>query len=237
RYYSHIGQWACTGCGYARPLAAVQASDVRPRGLDAVQFALTTPLGTRAVTLPLPGLYNVYNALAAAAIGCAMGVEASALDALERFHPAFGRAERIAVDGRTVQLLLAKNPTGLNEVLRALATLEGSQQVLLALNDQPADGEDVSWIWDADLERVAAIAGAVTVAGTRAYDLALRLKYAGVAPASVVPDLPSALRAALAATPQGATLYVVPTYTAMLALRAELERQGYTTHYWEQRDE
>ncbi|HKS70114.1 MAG TPA: MurT ligase domain-containing protein, partial [Ktedonobacterales bacterium] len=260
RFFSHVGHWACHSCGYARPAPAVEARDVRLDGLDDTRFTLATP-GTpgtpgtqdaqespdapkamRAVRLPLPGLYNVYNALAAAAISCALDVSPAALDALERFAPAFGRAERITVDGRTVQLLLAKNPTGLNEVLRTLAGTAGSaregagderRHLLLALNDHAADGEDVSWIWDAGIERLAGIAGDVTVTGTRAYDLALRLKYAGIAPARVEPDPAVALREALAATPEGETLYAVPTYTAMLELRAALERAGYVPHYWE----
>ncbi len=238
RFFSHVGHWTCPQCGYTRPAPTVEARAVRLDGLDDSRFTLVTPAGTRAVRLPLPGLYNVYNALAAAAIACALGLDPSALDALERFAPAFGRAERITVDGRTVQLLLAKNPTGLNEVARALTVGEGAERrhLLLALNDHAADGEDVSWIWDAGIERLARIAGDVTVTGTRAYDLALRLKYAGITPACVEPDPAAALRTALVATPAGETLYAVPTYTAMLELRAALERWGYAPHYWEQRD-
>ena len=238
RFFSHVGHWACPQCGYARPAPAVEARDVRLDGLDDSRFTLVTPAGARPVRLPLPGLYNVYNALAAAAIASALELAPDALDALERFAPAFGRAERIAVDGRTVQLLLAKNPTGLNEVARALTIGAGSERrhLLLALNDHAADGEDVSWIWDAGIERLAPIAGDVTVTGTRAYDLALRLKYAGITPARVEPDPAAALHAALSATPAGETLYAVPTYTAMLELRAALERDGYAPHYWEQRD-
>ena len=237
RFFSHVGHWLCPACGYTRPAAAVEARDVQLDGLDDTRFTLATPGATREVRLPLPGLYNVYNALAAAAIATALDLNPAALDALERFAPAFGRAERIRVDGRAVQLLLAKNPTGLNEVLRTLVSSanEGGERrhVLLALNDHAADGEDVSWIWDAGIERLASLAADVTVTGTRAYDLALRLKYAGIVPARVEPDPAVALREALAAMPEGAMLYAVPTYTAMLELRAALERGGYVPHYWE----
>lgn len=238
RFYSHVGHWACPGCGYVRPHPAVFARAIVPDGFDGMRFSLVTPAGEREVRIGLPGLYNVYNALAAAATGVAMGYDApEAAAALSRFMPAFGRAERIQVDGREVRLLLAKNPTGLNEVLRALAATGTRPQMLMLLNDHAADGEDVSWIWDAGLEQVAKIAPAsLTVSGTRAYDLALRLKYAG-APASMIePEVPRALDLALARTPEGETLYIVPTYTAMLAVRAELERRGYAPHYWEQRD-
>ena len=239
RFYSHIGHWACPACGYARPRPAVFARAIEHDGFDGMRFSLVTPSGARAGRIALPGLYNVYNALAAVAAGVAMGYDtAAATEALARFTPAFGRAERIQVGGREVRLLLAKNPTGLNEVLRALAAAGAHPHLLMLLNDHAADGEDVSWIWDAGLEQVAALAPAsLTVSGTRAYDLALRLKYAGApSSAAIEPEVPHALDVALARTPDGETLYVVPTYTAMLAVRAELERRGYAPHYWEQRD-
>jgi UDP-N-acetylmuramyl tripeptide synthase len=198
---------------------------------------------------------------------------AQTVSAVERFSPAFGRAERIDVDGREVRIMLAKNPTGLNEVLHALQTSDDIRRhLLLLLNDRPADGEDVSWIWDADFERVPRIARSVVVSGTRAADLAVRLKYACVAmgpavtsaelspvapgeqvdpPAScahtaavgadllplvVEPDVPRALDAALGQVAPGESLFIVPTYTAMLAVRTELERRGYAKHYWETAD-
>jgi lipid II isoglutaminyl synthase (glutamine-hydrolysing) len=237
RFYSHIGHWACPSCGSMRPQPAVRANRVAPDGIEGMSFSLETPIGTSDVSIQLPGLYNVYNALAAAAVGYAQGsAVATTAAALESFRPAFGRAERVMVDGRTVQILLAKNPTGINEVLRALSNVPGKQHLLLALNDRAADGEDVSWIWDADLERVVGLAAHVTVTGKRAFDLALRLKYAGTSVEEIQPDIGRALMRAVDQTPGGQTLFVVPTYTAMLAVRAELERRGYTPRYWEHHD-
>ena len=245
RFYSHIGHWACPNCGYARPIPTIRARAVTASGLDSTQFRLETPTGAADVTLALPGLYNVYNALAAAAAAHLMDAHLDAMrTAIQRFTPAFGRAEHINADGRFVRILLAKNPTGLNEVLRALAigetpgTSAPRRHLLLLLNDRAADGEDVSWIWDADYERVPAIARTIVVSGTRAADLALRLKYAGVTgdDLTVEPDVARALDTALANIPEGDTLYVVPTYTAMLAVRGELERRGYAPHYWETAD-
>jgi UDP-N-acetylmuramyl tripeptide synthase len=238
RFYSHVGHWACPSCGFARPKPQVHASAITFDGLEGSRFALSTPEGSAQARIGLPGLYNVYNALAAAAVGTLAGARlASIVAALGRFTPAFGRAERIEVDGRTAHLLLAKNPTGLNEVLRALAREGHRHHMLLILNDRSADGEDVSWIWDADFEQVANLAASLTVSGMRAYDLAIRMKYAGVTPEIVEPDIGAALTSALARVPQGETLYIVPTYTAMLAVRGELERRGYVPHYWEQEDE
>jgi UDP-N-acetylmuramyl tripeptide synthase len=238
RFYSHVGHWACPACGFARLIPQVRATAISFDGLEGSRFALSLPQGTIEVRVGLPGLYNVYNALAAAAAGTLAGAPLEGIQtALARFTPAFGRAERIEVDGRTAHLLLAKNPTGLNEVMRALAREGHRHHMLLILNDRAADGEDVSWIWDADFEQVAGLAASLTVSGTRAYDLALRMKYAGMPADTVEPDIAAALSSALERVPQGETLYIVPTYTAMLAVRGELERRGYVPHYWEQEDE
>src|SRR5262249_4162585 len=190
------------------------------------QFTLRLPESEFPARIALPGLYNVYNALAAATVGLALDVSAPVTaPALAAFQPAFGRGERIAVGDRTIRLLLAKNPTGLNQVLRALAATGDQHHLQLLLNDLAADGEDVSCIWDADFERVGAIATVVTVGGLRAYDLALRLKYAGSSSVQVVPEIPQALDVALAQISPGGTLCIVPAYTALLSVRGELERR------------
>ncbi|HEX9070123.1 MAG TPA: MurT ligase domain-containing protein [Ktedonobacterales bacterium] len=234
RYYSHVGHWSCTHCGFARPTPTVFASAVTLASLDGAQLTLTRPDGTAQARITLPGLYNVYNAVAAAAVGYVEGTPLSpAVEALARFSPAFGRAERIQARGRTVQILLAKNPTGLNEVLRALGADGRRHHLLMLLNDRAADGEDVSWIWDADFEQVPALAERVSAGGTRAFDMALRLKYAGLTPYAVESDIPKAFERALEATPVGESLYVIPTYTAMLAVRGELSRLGFAPRYWE----
>jgi lipid II isoglutaminyl synthase (glutamine-hydrolysing) len=239
RFYSHIGHWSCPVCGYARPRPQVSAR-VLSAGMEQARFELTTPTGSGEVMIALPGLYNVYNALAAAAAAAAMGVEYTAIaEGLASFTPAFGRAETINANGRNVRILLTKNPTGLNEVLRALAsdTAGGRKRLLMMLNDRAADGEDVSWIWDADFEQLAGATETLVASGGRAYDLALRLKYAGEPPIHVEPEVGAALTWALEHTPAGETLYIIPTYTAMLAVRGELERRGYAPRYWEQHDE
>jgi UDP-N-acetylmuramyl tripeptide synthase len=193
----------------------------------------------------MAGLYNAYNALAAAAGAVALGLPRDAvISALEGFRAAFGRQERFSVDGRDVQVLLGKNPTGLNQVLRTLSARDGRKRVLFFLNDGIADGRDVSWIWDADYETLQPQTDWVLAAGSRAEDLALRLKYAGYADVSSGhvasgDDVPverataPALERALAATPEGGTLYVVPTYTAMLEVRELLAKRAGTSKFWE----
>jgi UDP-N-acetylmuramyl tripeptide synthase len=195
-----------------------------------------TPAGRLSLSLALSGLYNTYNALAAAAAGLALGLSLETIgQGLSSATAAFGRQESFEVDGRRVLVLLAKNPAGLNQVLHTIAAAGGEKRMLFLLNDDVADGRDVSWIWDADFELLAGQPGAWVLSGTRAEDLALRLKYAGLAtPAAVEPDAEAALARALHETPPGGLLCVVPTYTAMLRVRELLARRGRRAHYWEE---
>jgi UDP-N-acetylmuramyl tripeptide synthase len=198
------------------------------------RFELHTPTGSGKVTLPLPGLYNVYNALAAAALATALDIPfATIVAGLDSASPAFGRAERVSLDGGELQILLVKNPAGADQILATLALAPGKCQLLIALNDLIADGRDVSWIWDADFESFAARIAHVTCAGRRAPELALRLKYAGVDTdqIAVEPDLSRALDIALLSA-NGAPLYALPTYTAMLSLREILRRRGRARSSW-----
>jgi UDP-N-acetylmuramyl tripeptide synthase len=232
-YLAHLGRYACPNCGARRPEPAVSATDVELRGIRSAAFTLNTPDGERRIELPLPGLYNVYNALGAAALCLRLGVPLDDVAAgLAAVEPAFGRAETIALAGRPTSILLIKNPAGANEVLRTLA-LEGAQLDLLGvLNDRTADGRDVSWVWDADWEIIAPHVRRLTCAGTRAAELALRLKYAGVPPErlEVVDELEHALDRALAAG--DGPLYALPTYTALLELQDLLARRGHAQEYW-----
>jgi len=234
--YGHLGHWRCPQCGNARPEPDIVCGsfDAEPDGL---RVALWLPEGRVQARLPLSGLYNAYNALAATAAAAAVGIDGASVESgLESFTAAFGRQERLRVAGRDVQVILAKNPAGLNQVLRTI-TADGSQSdIILFLNDNIADGRDVSWIWDVDFELLAGKARSITVSGVRAWDMALRLKYAGLyedgAP-RVEPDSAQALKQALGATPQDGTLYVIPTYTAMLQVRDLLARWAGRGSFWE----
>ncbi len=234
-YLGHLGHYRCPSCGQVRPTPTVLATDVRLEGVRSARFTLHTPAGEAEVALPLPGLYNVYNALAAAALAHALEVSLEGIVAgLESTRAAFGRAESVTIGApdhpRELRILLVKNPAGANEVLRTLALQPGEHDLLGVLNDNVADGRDVSWIWDADFELLAGRIRVATCSGSRAAELALRLKYAGVMPdrIRVLPDLPAALSAALAETPSGGALYALPTYTAMLSLRELLSAGGKT---------
>jgi lipid II isoglutaminyl synthase (glutamine-hydrolysing) len=235
-FYGHLGHWRCPQCKEARPRVKVSAREIEA-GEDHVSFAIKAPAGEIDVRLPLAGLYNVYNAVAATAAASALGIGREAIeDGLRSFKAAFGRQERLKVAGRDVQLILAKNPAGLNQVLRTI-TVDGAQKdVVLFLNDGIADGRDISWIWDVDFELLDGSMRAITVSGVRAWDMALRLKYAGLEPMQTVePDTRQALRRALKGTPEGQTLYVIPTYTAMLEVRNLLGKWAGRGAFWEER--
>ena len=187
-------------------------------------------------SLPLGGLHNVYNALAAASASVLLETTEEAIrSGLADVDPAFGRAEQVTLKGRDVRLLLAKNPTGANENVRFVLTEEGPLHLLILLNDRTADGTDPSWIWDVDYEPLLERLTSLTLGGRRCWELALRFRYGGAPNESfaVRESLPDALETALASTPEGGVLWVLPTYTAMLELRTELVRRGAARAFWE----
>jgi len=226
-YLGHLGRYRCPNCGRTRPEARVAATHVELEGMNGSRFTLRTPHGELPVRLPLPGLYNVYNALAAAATVLELGVPLATLGgALEGFGGAFGRVETIPVDGRQLSILLIKNPAGANEGLRTLTLEDGDLDLWIALNDNIADGRDISWIWDADFEVLAGRVRKVTCSGTRADEMALRLKYAGIdADLDVGRDLAESLDNAVG-NAAGERIYALPTYTALLELRDLLADRG-----------
>jgi lipid II isoglutaminyl synthase (glutamine-hydrolysing) len=226
-YLGHLGRYRCPNCGRARPEPSVAATEVSLQGMDGSRVRLRTPQGELSLELPLPGLYNVYNAVAAVATALELGVPLDTIGAaLQSFGGAFGRVETIPMDGHALSILLVKNPTGANEVLRTLTLEDGQLDLWLALNDNTADGRDVSWIWDADFELLAGRVRRATCSGTRAEEMALRLKYAGVtAEAAVDRDLGRSLDSALAGA-ESERVFALPTYTALLDLRDLLARRG-----------
>lgn len=239
RFGSHMGHWRCPGCGRGRPEPRVEVrearltEDLRERLRLRWEGSEETPL-----SFPLPGLHNAANAAACACAAEALGVpRETILGALASASPAFGRLESVEfTGGRTAHLLLVKNPAGLNETARLIRQVGVTRPAMLALNDLTADGHDVSWIWDADLEQLAGRLEPVIASGLRARDMALRLKYAGFDPARILvePDPRAALDRALSFAPEGGHVYALPTYTAMLELRGRLEAEGRVGRFWEE---
>jgi UDP-N-acetylmuramyl tripeptide synthase len=239
-FVGHLGHYSCPNCGAQRPEPEVAATAIELQGMDGSRSRVRHPSGELDLELPLPGLYNVYNALAAVAAGLRLGVAPERIaSALGEMRAAFGRVETIDVGGTPVSILLIKNPAGANEVLRTLM-LESRERsdegegidLWIALNDRIADGRDVSWIWDADFELLADGVRRVVCAGTRAPEMALRLKYAGWPEGriEVVPGIEASLDAAVAGSPD--RLFALPTYTALLELRKLLADRGLAKEFW-----
>jgi UDP-N-acetylmuramyl tripeptide synthase len=234
-FVGHLGHYSCPNCGAARPRPDVAATAIELRGMSGSRVTLRTPQGELELQLPLPGLYNVYNALAAVTAALELGVPPQTIaSSLQTMRAAFGRVETIPIDSSQLSILLIKNPVGANEVLRTLMLEAGEEKLDLwvGLNDGIADGRDVSWVWDADFELLAGGVRRVICAGSRAPEMALRLKYAGWPERSieVVPEVEDSLDRALADTPE--RLFALPTYTALLELRKLLADRGLAKEFW-----
>jgi len=234
-FVGHLGHYSCPSCGAARPRPDVAATAIELHGMSGSLVSVRTPQGEIGLQLSLPGLYNVYNALAAVTAALELGVPPRTIaGSLQTMRAAFGRVETIAIGSSQLSILLIKNPAGANEVLRTLMLEAGEEKLDLwiGLNDRIADGRDVSWIWDADFELLAGGVRRVVCAGTRAAEMALRLKYAGWPEDSieVMPEIEGSLDRALAGAP--ARLFALPTYTALLELRKLLAARGLAEEFW-----
>jgi len=229
-YVGHDGVYHCPNHDFARPAPDITATDIALDGFDSLAMTIR---GTR-VEMPLGGLYNCYNVLAAYATACSLGLDGGYIaERLRTFRAAFGRQERIDFRGRHLILVLSKNPAGFNETVRTAVDLAHATNFVIGLNDRKADGTDVSWIWDVDFEQLQNKARVVIPGGNRAHDLAVRLKYAGVPAEEPQTDPARALDLLIKTTNEGDTAHLLCTYTAMLDLRAELVRRGWAQPYWE----
>jgi UDP-N-acetylmuramyl tripeptide synthase len=234
-FVGHLGHYICPNCAADRPEPDVTATKIELEGMRGTRLRARTPAGELELRLPLPGLYNVYNALAAIAASLRMGVGLEQLRrGLEDMEALFGRVETIEVAGKPVSILLIKNPAGANEVLRTLRleASHGGLDLWVALNDRIADGRDVSWIWDADFELLAESVRRVVCAGTRAPEMAVRLKYAGwpAAAIEVADGVAGSFDRAVEGAPE--RLFALPTYTALLELRTLLADRGLAREFW-----
>ena len=242
-YSAHLGAWRCAGCGAERPSLDFAGSSIALDGVDALRLEVSLPDepdNPLSLQLMIPGLYNVYNAVAATAVARTLGVPRQTIaGALREYRSAFGRIERVTYRSRSLTLALVKNPVGFNETLRMLTMATGGLTVptLVAINDLAADGRDVSWLWDVDFEMLSEGSAPLFTTGIRGADMANRLKYAGVPTDRIVPlaaDLAGGLDAFADRLPEGAAGYVLLTYTALLGLRQALADRGAVDHFWEQ---
>jgi UDP-N-acetylmuramyl tripeptide synthase len=229
-YVGHDGVYSCPNNDFARPAPGITARNIKLPSF----YRFSADVEATQLDVQLGGLYNVYNVLAAFAVARTIGLEPAYIaERMRDFRAAFGRQERVEFRGRILNLVLSKNPAGFNETLRTSIDLANGTNFLIALNDRKADGTDVSWIWDVDFEHLKDKAQVVVPAGNRAHDLAVRLKYAGVAATEPETDPGRALDLLVKVTKEGDIAHLLCTYTAMLDLRAELVRRGWAKPYWQ----
>jgi lipid II isoglutaminyl synthase (glutamine-hydrolysing) len=241
-FYAHLGHYYCPECGWRRPKPQIAARQIDMDGLRGSSIDLDTPTGAQSLKMPLPGIYNVYNAVAAAATSHTLKIQPSLVsEAMASVKSAFGRLEAVEIDGTKISLALVKNPSSFDQLLELLLRDPGSLRLLIAVNDTTQDSRDTSWIWDVGLEQLRGRFEWIIASGHRAADLTLRLKYAEAVSASerdqgkleTIPDLVKALDEALSKTPAGEHLYIVATYSAMWALRETLVHRGHLVPFWQ----
>lgn len=232
--YGHLGGFRCPACGYARPHADYAVESIveqRPGGSTVV---MSIHGQTRIVDINLPAMYNIYNAVGALAAALELGIDPdTAVGALGQFKCGFGRMEEFKLAGGA-KLMLVKNPAGCNQVIEFLENIKERFILIVCLNDRGADGTDISWIWDADFEKLSALSAKIAqviVSGDRAQDMRLRIKYAGIPDERIsVERSYEALIKSLEG--QDKPVFIMPTYTAMLELREVLIKHCGGDEFW-----
>jgi UDP-N-acetylmuramyl tripeptide synthase len=234
-YISHMGNYHCPNCGFERPPLDIAVTHASLQAMSATDMQLQTPIGPLEIHLSLPGMHNIYNAAGAIAGAIGVGLDlAEAPAALAQLKPVFGRLEEIHAGDKRIVLSFVKNPTSYNTTLRTILQEPARRHILSAHSNTPVDGEDFSWFWDIDLEEVAPQIVSLVTSGTKAEELAVRFKYAGVAEdlMQTIPDLRTALDAALARVMPGEMLYVLSGYAPTMALRKIMQQRGWVPPFW-----
>ena len=234
--YGHLGGFRCPKCGYSRPLPQYAVTEISALDVDSSSVSMDLNGRDLFLHINLPAVYNIYNAAGAAAALDAFGFQrAEIASALASFDCGFGRMEKFDLEGRPGRMMLVKNPAGCNQVMRYLAALPDKAMFVVCLNDNDADGTDISWIWDADFERLSTMGDRldqVLVSGIRAEDMFLRLKYAGVPEErmTVLHDYNVLIDRMCRSEHR---VFIMPTYTAMLDLRSLLQKRLGGKEFWE----
>jgi len=244
--YGHLGGFRCPNCGYERPEVRIMCTkvDMLTSSDSYIQFAIKDDgqsepwKASYASRINLPGMYNVYNAMAAIACGHVLNLPAeNTIKALGSVESSFGRMESIVVDNKRIKIILVKNPAGFNLVLNFLLTENQNIQLAFAINDKIADGTDISWLWDVDFEKLLGMQDKldnIYATGLRAEDMALRLKYAGLYTnkISIIKSYDELISTGLIRTKEGSSFYILPTYTAMLEIRKLLKKRFKLKDFW-----
>ena len=234
--YGHLGGFRCPNCGYSRHAADYAVTDIVEQGADSSTVVMSIKGDKRIVTVNLPAMYNIYNAIGAVAAVSEAGLGAdAAVNALACFKCGFGRMEQFELGRGGAKMMLVKNPAGCNQVIEFLQNVRESFTLVVCLNDRSADGTDISWIWDADFEGLSALGGRlrrVIVSGDRAEELRVRIKYAGI-PDERIETERDCERLVSLMEAQELPVFIMPTYTAMLELREVVISHCGGSEFWE----
>nr|WP_253198327.1 Mur ligase family protein [Clostridium gasigenes] len=228
--YNHLGDFHCPGCGYKRAELKYSVDEI----LDLTPESSTVKFGDLEILISQSGVYNIYNALNAYAITKELGIKDSVIkSSLENQSSSFGRQEILNIDGKDVKIILVKNPAGYNQALDTLCLNKDSFGAAFLLNDNYADGRDVSWIWDVDFEKLHTLdINEVLISGMRCYDMAVRLKVAGLNPDLFILEETFEELTEKIKTSKSDKIYVLATYTAMINFRKHLYSKGYIKKLW-----
>lgn len=228
--YNHLGNFYCPNCGYKRSDLMYAVTDI----IDINADKSTVKFNDLEVSINQSGTYNIYNGLCAYSIAKELGIDDSAIKkSLENQSSSFGRQETINIEGKDVKIFLVKNPAGYNQSLDTICLNKEKFAAAFLLNDNYADGQDVSWIWDVDFEKLTETnIDEVYISGLRAYDMAVRLKTAGLNPNKFVIEEQYEVLTKAIKNGSCDKLYILATYTAMINYRKYLHSKGYIKNLW-----
>ena len=234
--YGHLGGFKCPGCGYGRKMPQYAVTDIVAQRADSSSILMDIMGEKQLAEVNLPAMYNIYNAAGSIAAINEMGLGIKAgIEAIASFKCGFGRMENFALGEKGAKMMLVKNPAGCNQVIEFLGNIDESFVLAIALNDRTGDGKDISWVWDADFEKLLNMGGRLTkviACGDRAWDMALRLKYAGIIPEYIQVQQDYA-KLVEWIEGQDKPVFLMPTYSAMMDMRKAIVDRIGGGEFWE----
>jgi UDP-N-acetylmuramyl tripeptide synthase len=241
--YEHLGGFMCPNCGYKRPNSQITCLEIEnmTNEFSYVNIQIQDQIQDKNIVtrINLPGLFNIYNALGAVAASNILKVtEDAIIKTLSNYKPNFGRMEEVFIDGKQVRIILVKNAAGFNQIINHLLKEKHLIKLALLINDKPGDDKDISWIESVNFEGLLEIndnINNILISGTKSLDVCKRLKYAGFHEDKIsLFDKPKRLiENGLSNTVKNETIYILPTYTAMLDVKKILKKKYRLKAFWQ----
>lgn len=228
--YNHLGDFYCPSCGYKRSPLKYSVKEILNLETDSSEVMINEDI----VKISQAGVYNIYNGLCAYSMAKELGMPTEAiLKSLSKQDSSFGRQEVINIEDKQAKIILVKNPAGYNQALDTLCLNKKDFSCLFMLNDNYADGRDVSWIWDVDFEKLNTLPiNDVFISGMRMYDMAVRLKIAGLNEENFKIEADYEKLTEMIKASKDNNFYILATYTAMINYRKYLHSKGYIQKLW-----